>query len=92
VLQNADIFTRYGQWPDRSAANGGREMSRWVRIDKTQHEHNESAYPLIADMGADIANGSFVPEADMSHPAGRTPIVDPPVYYAARNRFISARV
>jgi hypothetical protein len=32
-----------------------RTMSLRVRIDKTQSEHNESAYHLIADMRADIA-------------------------------------
>jgi hypothetical protein len=32
----------------------------------TQLEHNTSAYPLIADVGADIADGSEVPEADLT--------------------------
>jgi hypothetical protein len=34
-----------------------------VRIDKTQTEHNRSAYAPIADIRADIVNGSSVPEA-----------------------------
>ena len=31
----------------------------WVRIDKTQSEHNESGYAPISDMRVDIADGPF---------------------------------
>ena len=41
------------------------ECRLWLRIDKAQREHNESAYPLIADMRADIAEGSEVPLTDI---------------------------
>ena len=37
-----------------------RAMTAWVRIDKAQTEHNESAQPLITDMGAEIADGGEV--------------------------------
>jgi len=30
----------------------------WVRIDKTQTEQKRSAYPPIADIGADIVDGN----------------------------------
>jgi hypothetical protein len=35
------------------------------RMHKTQSEHNESAYLPIADMRADIVDGSFVPRGDI---------------------------
>ena len=41
-----------------------RAMTVWVRIDKAQTEHNESRYPPIADIRADIVDGSEVPEGD----------------------------
>jgi hypothetical protein len=40
-------------------------MSQWVNIDKTQPEHNTSGCPPIADIGADLADGSFVPTGDV---------------------------
>jgi hypothetical protein len=40
-------------------------MSASDQIDKIQSEHNESASPLTSDMGADIADGSEVPIADL---------------------------
>jgi hypothetical protein len=40
-------------------------MADRARIDKARREHNESAYPPIADMGADIVDGSFVPIGDI---------------------------
>ena len=36
-----------------------REMTRWVRLDKTHIEHNESALTPIADMEADVDFLSF---------------------------------
>jgi hypothetical protein len=36
-----------------------------VRSDKAEHEHNESAYPPIADIRADIVDGSEVPIPDI---------------------------
>jgi hypothetical protein len=41
-----------------------RAMTVGVRIDKAKTEHNESAYPPIADMGTDNRIGSDVPLAD----------------------------
>ena len=38
---------------------------RWVRIDKTLCERNESGYPSIADMRADIDRRGFVPQGDI---------------------------
>ena len=38
-----------------------------VRERTTQFEHNESAYPLIADMGANIADGSELPRTGLMH-------------------------
>ena len=39
-----------------------RAMTVRVRIGKAQTEHNESAYALIADIGADLVDGSEVPK------------------------------
>ena len=44
---------------------------RWVRIDKTLCERNESGYPSIADMRADIDRRGFVPCVDGSELARR---------------------
>jgi hypothetical protein len=41
-------------------------LRRWVRIDKTQREHNESAYPPIADIQADFGDGSEVPNSEVA--------------------------
>jgi hypothetical protein len=45
---------------------GGLIVRLRVRIDKTQTEHNGSAYPRIAHMGADIVDGSEVPRTDIA--------------------------
>jgi hypothetical protein len=45
-------------------------MSQRVRTDKTPCEHNESGYPSIADMRADIDRRGFVPAADICHLLG----------------------
>ena len=39
---------------------------RYVTRRTTQFEHNTSAYPSIADIKADIADGSFVPISDIA--------------------------
>jgi hypothetical protein len=38
----------------RAAAIAGSKVTKWVMNGKAQNEHNESAYPLTPDMGADI--------------------------------------
>src|SRR5262249_54324458 len=45
---------------------------RWVKRRRTQFEHNESAYPLIADMGADIVEFRSVPITDIMPATGVT--------------------
>jgi len=38
----------------------------WVRTDKTHCEHNESGYPSIADMRADIDWRRLVPQGEVA--------------------------
>ena len=38
---------------------------RWGQNDKTPCEHNESGYPSIADMRADLDRRGFVPVSDI---------------------------
>jgi hypothetical protein len=38
---------------------------RWGQNDKTPCEHNESGYPSIADMRADLDRRGFVPLVDV---------------------------
>jgi hypothetical protein len=42
------------------------ELMSSVNRRRTQPEHNRSAYPPIADIGADIVDGSEVPRGDLS--------------------------
>jgi len=45
-------------------ATHGRTI-HWVRTDKTDCEHNESGYPSIADIRADIDGCRLVPDSDI---------------------------
>src|SRR5437016_13692738 len=54
----------YRKWPHRSAANGGREMSRWVKLGKPQAEHMSSGLPSIADMERKCWHVREVPISD----------------------------
>src|SRR5437016_3630599 len=62
----------YRKWPHRSAANGGREMSRWVKVGKPQAEHMSSGLPSIADMERKCWHVREVPITDIAPGASAT--------------------